>query len=594
MGFHSLAIGASALLTARYGIDVTGQNLGNVDTPGYSRQRLNQNALKGWTAGLNNAIIGTGVWTKSVLRVANEHVEKQLRQATSTDAYFTNLRYCYTNIQAFFNEPTRGNALSDSMNQFWNAMSDFSTHVESLPIRTTAVKEAEAMVARFNAMGRQLKEYRQSVNEQVRETINQINAKLHQIAVLNKEIVNNELGGVTGMCANDLRDQRGEIVKELYALMDIDVVEEVNGTYIVSIHGRNLVYYDQVNEVKNKTITSDDMMINIPVFGDDYYPLEPRDGQLAAMMEMRDVIIKSYKDDLDMLAGNFIWEFNKVYSQTRGLNSFDSLTSLNSPWDPAVTLDKLQYNDLIPPGTFQIVNGNLEVIVHNRNNNEETTVNIEISLDGRNPPGGEPDMILWDPDNPDAENSFVNHLQKAFDEAAPGAFRVTIDRQYRITIENTTSDYGFCFGRDTSGVLAALGLNVLFTGHNAITMGVNKDLLARPELMGGAYSFVPGDNTGANALLGFRTALVYGRGGMTIDDFYLHMVGRLGSEASRTVSLQEMQVDILHRMFTQREQISGVNEDEETIKLITYQRAFQAAAKYISTVDTLYETLIRM
>ena len=594
MAFHSLAIGTSALLTARYGLDVTGQNLGNVDTPGYSRQRLTQAATMGWTAGLNSAVLGTGVWTKSVLRVANEHAEKQLRQATSTDFYYSNLRYCYTNIQTFFNEPTSGNALSDSMNKFWNSMGDFSAHIESLPVRTTALKDAEAMTSRFNAMARQLKEYRQSANEQVRETINQVNYKLEQIAALNAKIVTTELGGVTGMCANDLRDQRGEITKELYGLMDIDVVEESNGSYIISIHGRNLVYYDQVNEIKTIQVKSDDMQINIPVFGTDNYPLEPRDGQLAALMEMRDVIIKGYKDELDTLSGTFIWEFNRLYSQTRGLSAFDSLTSLNSPIDASVTLDKLQYNDLIPPGTFQIVNGNLEIVVLNRNDNQETTVNIEIDLDGRPGPNGEPDMILWDPDNPEASHSFINRLQAALDGAVPGAFKVTIDRQYRVTIESNTSDYGFCFGNDTSGILAALGMNVMLTGHNALNMGVNQELLKKPELMGGAFSFVAGDNEGANSLLNFRNSKVFASSGMTIDSYYQHIAGRLGSEAARTVGLHEMQVDILQRMFIQREEISGVNEDEETAKLITYQRAFQGAAKFISTVDILYETLINM
>ncbi|MDR1613263.1 MAG: hypothetical protein LBT97_10860, partial [Planctomycetota bacterium] len=60
MAFHSLAIGTSALLTARYGLDTTGHNLGNIDTPGYARQRVTQNATLGWSSGLNNAVIGTG------------------------------------------------------------------------------------------------------------------------------------------------------------------------------------------------------------------------------------------------------------------------------------------------------------------------------------------------------------------------------------------------------------------------------------------------------------------------------------------------------------------------------------------------------
>ncbi len=111
MGFHSLAIGSSALLTARYGLDVTGQNLGNVDTAGYSRQRLNQEATLGWNSGLSTAVIGTGVWVSSVKRIGSEYVEKQLRQATPTDEYYGSLQSSYTRIKGYVNELT-GNALS--------------------------------------------------------------------------------------------------------------------------------------------------------------------------------------------------------------------------------------------------------------------------------------------------------------------------------------------------------------------------------------------------------------------------------------------------------------------------------------------------
>ncbi|MDR1520331.1 MAG: flagellar hook-associated protein FlgK [Planctomycetota bacterium] len=601
MAFHTLAIGTSALLTASYGLDVTGQNLGNIETPGYSRQRLNQEALTGWTAGLNNSIIGTGVWTQSVKRIGNEYIEKQLRQATSSDAYYTDLQRCYSNLQSFFSElsglnrESGGTALSDAINNFWDGMSDFAANVENLSIRTTVATEAEQLASRFNSLGQQLAEYRKDVDNEIAESVVQINRLIEGITQLNKAIVNSELGGASDRVANDLRDQRGEAIKELYGYMDIDVVEEANGSFIVSIHGRNLVYYDQVTPIAmDKTPSDDGTMVNTPVFAGDRYPLRPSDGELAAQIEMRDVVIKSYKDDIDKLAANFIWEFNRAYSQTRGLESFSSLTSLNAPTNPAETLDKLVYKDLIPAGTFQIQNGNFEIIIHNRNTDEPTTVNIEIDLDGRPSSGGEPDTILWDPDNPDAENSLVNRMQRELDKVMPGVFEVSIDRQYRVSIESKSPDYGFCFGADTSGVLAALGLNAFFTGHNSTSMGVNPLLAEQPALLGGAKSFADGDNSGAMELMAVRDQAVAGLADMTLEVYYQSVAGRLASEANRVSNQKELSGDILTRMFTQRESLAGVNEDEEVAKMITYQRAFQSAAKFISTMDQLYETLINM
>ncbi|MCD8350480.1 MAG: flagellar hook-associated protein FlgK [Planctomycetaceae bacterium] len=595
MGFYTLSIGTTALLTSRYGLDVTGQNLGNVDTPGYSRQRLNQVASVGTTSGLSNAIVGNGVWVGSVKRIGSEFYEKQLRQATTTDEFNGQLQKCYTSLQGMVNELS-GNALSDSMSNFWKSMSNFSSNAESVAIRSTFLAEAQQMTTRFNKMAQQLNSLKSDTNEEIQGSVQQINQLLNSIAQLNQNIVNSEVGGASGRTANDLRDQRGEAVKELYEYMDVDVVEEANGSYIVSLHGRNLVYFDQVKEVGiERTPTENGMLAYQPVFSTDKFPLKPTDGKLAAQLKMRDEIIPSYEKEMDALAGNFMWEFNRIYSQGMGLEPFTSITAKNGPINPEATLNELQYADPnIPEGTFQIKNGNLEVIVYNKNTGEPTTVNIEIDLDGRPGPNGEPDMILWDPDNPEASHSLINRIQSALDKVVPGVFDVSLDRHYQLGIASNSEDYAFAFGSDTSGVLAALGMNTFFTGHNALSMGINQDVVDNPSLLVAARSFEKGDNDVAIDLMKLREEPLGNLKEMTLEDHYLAILGRLGSEANQTKNLKDLSCDVVNRMFVQRESLSGVNEDEEVTKLIVYQRAFQSAAKFISTVDQLYETLINM
>lgn len=582
------------MLTARYGLDVTGQNLGNSDTQGYSRQVLQQQALRGYGTSVGNAILGIGVWTQKVTRVADEYIEKQLRESVSQDEYYGNLQSCYSNIQYMYNELT-GNAISDAMDSFWDSMNDLSAHVEDIAIRKTAITDAQAMTQRFNRLSQQLVDYRKDVDNQVAESVNNINQLLNTVATLNKQITTSEFGGVSAREANDLRDQRGEAIKALYEYMDIATQEEENGSIIVSLHGRNLVYFDLVKEVSiDKNESPDGTLVNTPVFASDHYPLRPQSGKLAAQLEMRDEIIPSYQKDVNDLAANFIWEFNRIYSQTRGLETFDSITSLNGPKVSNVTLDKLDWNDQIMKPTFQIQNGNMEIVVQNRNTNLETTVNIEIDLDGRLNSAGEPDMILFDHDNPEATNSLIYRMQRALDEAVPGMFNVTIDRYNRVTIESNSSDYGFCFGQDTSGVLAALGINTFFTGFNAGSMGVNEMVSRDPKMMGAAYSFNKGDNDGIVAMLQMREAALVGLNGQTLDGHYQTTAGRLAAEAASTNSQKELSEDIFNSMFQQRESLSGVNTDEEVTKMLTYQRSFQAAARFISVVDSLYETLIQM
>ncbi len=593
MAFSSLSIGTSALLTARYGLDVTGQNLGNVNTPGYSRQKLNQVATQGRSFGAG-LIFGNGVRGKSVTNIVDEFAEKQLRQATTQDEYYGALNSGYSNLQAFFNENT-GNALSDAMSGFWNSMQDFSANVESIPVRTTTIEQARQVAGRFSSLGTQLAQERKNLDEKVAESVTEINRLLNGIAELNKGIVHGEYGGSSESTAGDLRDKRGELVKELYQYMDVDIVEEDNGSYIVSMHGRSMVYFDQVKGLENKkTLSPDGTMVNTPVFASDKYPIRPRDGKLAAQIELRDEILPSYQKELDNLAANFIWEFNRAHSQLTGLDAYKEITALNAPKNPQDTLDKMNWAAHEPEGVFQIVNGNFEIVIHNKHSNEPTTVNIEVDLDGRPGPGGEPDMILWDPENPEASNSLVNRMQTALDNAAPGAFKVDIDRNNRLSVTALQDDFDFTFGKDTSGVLAALGLNVLFTGHTAASMGVNEEIAENPALLGGEASFLDGDNNGANFILDVRSKKIDALGGVTLDDSYMMITGRLGSEAQKAINLKDLSCDVLNRMYTQREAISGVNEDEEVTKLITYQRSFQSAAKFISTVDQLYETLINM
>ncbi|MCC8191386.1 MAG: hypothetical protein LIP77_12260, partial [Planctomycetes bacterium] len=143
-------------------------------------------------------------------------------------------------------------------------------------------------------------------------------------------------------------------------------------------------------------------------------------------------------------------------------------------------------------------------------------------------------------------------------------------------------------------ILAVLGLNVFFTGYDATTIGVNQYVIDNPSMMAVATSFESGDNTGVLNLIAFGETGIDRLGGQSAEEFYRTLAGRLGSEASRISTMVLVKNDLLTRMFNQRESVSGVNEDEETLKLMAYQRAYQSAAKYISVVDELYETLINL
>lgn len=310
MAFQSLPTGASALIASGCGLDVVGQNRANIDIPGYSRQTINQAATKSWTPAIGNSVPGNKDWAASIIRTGNEYLEKRLRQAASTDKYYGSLQNCYRNIQSVFDELT-GNGLSCPLNKFWNSMADVSTHVKMLTARKTAIADAVGMTQRFNRLSQQLTAARRDTDEAIAASVTQINQLLKFIAQHNRDMVNSKLDGASDRMAND---SENPLIEELYQYMDVDAIEEENGSFTISLHGHRLVYFDQVKEIGvEKTISGDGAMVNTPVFASGNYPFFPMEGLLAAQLKQRDVIIPSYQEEMDTLATNFIWEFNRIY-----------------------------------------------------------------------------------------------------------------------------------------------------------------------------------------------------------------------------------------------------------------------------------------
>ncbi len=588
MSFKTLNIGATALLTQKYALDITGHNIANASNDSYARQRVTTEAVT--PSQRTFGALGNGVQIASIRRIADEFLEKQVRIAQGTHDGLDVLQDGYENLQVYFNELT-DNDVSSAINTFFDAVSDFANNVEDVSTRRAMIESAKSLNGKLQDMEKKIFDYRRRLNDQVVETVGEANSLIRQIAQLNEDILHMESGGVTGVVANDLRDQRTERLKDLASLMDIKVTEESNGAVIVTQRSRLLVFEQEYFELDTRTIQSEDLLIDQVVFEEDEEEVELGDGKLWARVELRDGVLKSFKDDLDECAAGLIWEFNRVHSQNIGLEGFSDLTGTTAVIDPAVALDELTYSFTPKGDTFEIQNGNFELVVHDTMSDEEIIRNVEVDLDDNT---ADPDTILYDASNPTAANALVNKIQNALDTVQPGAFTVGLDLANRLQIQSNSEEFTLSFGRDTSGALAALGLNTFFSGYDAGSITMNGVAEDNPDFVAGAKSFTPGDNTGALALLELRDTGVFDNDTATIEDFYEGIVGRLGVEGDRVNSLMETQEDVLTRMKNQREDLSGVNLDEELTKMIQYQRSFQSAARFISTANVIYETLINM
>lgn len=147
---------------------------------------------------------------------------------------------------------------------------------------------------------------------------------------------------------------------------------------------------------------------------------------------------------------------------------------------------------------------------------------------------------------------------------------------------------------DTSDVLVALGLNPFFVGSSAANIGINPNIEADPTLLAAGLSGAAADGQNLERLVEFRSTELFALDNASIESFYTDLVGELGFDVATAETTVQSQESLLLFLETERESVSGVNIDEELVDLQRYQQAFEAAARFIDTVQQLSNTLINL
>jgi flagellar hook-associated protein 1 FlgK len=139
-----------------------------------------------------------------------------------------------------------------------------------------------------------------------------------------------------------------------------------------------------------------------------------------------------------------------------------------------------------------------------------------------------------------------------------------------------------------------MGLNTFFTGSNSLDININSVVSGDPNLIAAATSDQTGDGTNATALAALQDQVVSSLGGVSLNEYYTATVADLAVSSSAAASASEASSVIFDSLTAQRESISGVNLDEEAVNLISYQRAYQGAARYMTVVDEMLQTLLTL
>jgi flagellar hook-associated protein 1 FlgK len=185
----------------------------------------------------------------------------------------------------------------------------------------------------------------------------------------------------------------------------------------------------------------------------------------------------------------------------------------------------------------------------------------------------------------------LEDLRAALDAIDHVTAEITSDSRLRLTSD---SGYELRFGNDTSGVLAALGINTFFTGSDSGNIAINDLLRQDQRYLATGQGGGPADNSNAIALAAFLDRPVDALGGLSLEDFHTTLIGSIAQSAAAEEALTSGFEGFRDSLNTQREQRSGVSLDEEAIRVMQLQRNYQAAARIVAVIDELLNTLLNV
>jgi flagellar hook-associated protein 1 FlgK len=551
-----LNIARWALLSQQTAIEVTGHNIANVNTEGYTRQQAIIEAAP--PISTIPGQIGTGVRITEIKRAFDNFLDSQINSETNILGKWSVKEESLSRAEVVFNETT-GGGLNRNLGEFWSAWQNLSLNPTGETERQSVIGKGKLLSDTFNKLSADLKIIRDDIDKKVVSTIDEVNTLTGQIAELNKIIHEAE---VTGENANDLRDKRGMAIKKLSEKIDTNFYEESNNQVVVyTAKGRPLVtgqYAFQLQAVSNgenaalhdvKWKNVDGTLTNIT---DDL-----TGGTLGGMIEARDSNVQQYLKKLDILSATIVKEVNKRHVTGYGL---DKSTGVNFFSTLSVTA-KVGNNNT---GSATISSGSVT------NPQIVATDNYEVQF--LTPSS----YTIFNTTQGASSGSFT------FTSGTP----ITFFQQKGITLSIS--------GSASSGDRFIISASE----NSASVMSVNSGVEANTKKIAAAKSEATGDGDNAISIAGLQGSLIIGgaagaaSGTFTFDDYYNSLVGTVGLDTATAKDNVRQREAVKLQLENRREAISGVSLDEEMTNLIKFQHAYGAAAKLIGVVDELLTTLL--
>ena len=560
----ALNVGRSALAVQQSALQVTGNNIANAGNADYTRQTASIKPNKDQQI-RPGVFLGQGVNLDNVRRQIDEALQGRLRGSFSDAESAGTIEQWYGRVEATFNE-LGDEDLSTRLSTFFESWSNLANKPQDAGLRQVVLQEGDAVAKWFNDLRGQLGGLLSDVDTRLGSLSNDANGLAQQIADLNREIVVAE--GGTGGSANGLRDQRDAVLGKLAELMDVRTIPQDTGALNVYVGSEPLVIGTTSRGIGLKQETIDGQIVSTVIFKATRGKIPLGGGQLGGLVEVRERI-DEVAGQVDGLAGNLIFELNKIHSSGQGLEGFGTVTAANTVSDPTAALNTPASGLKAAPST-----GSFVVHVKQKATGLVTSTLVNVDLDGLN-----------------ANDTTLNSLRTDIDNIA-GISATTGSGKLKVSVDSAAVEVSF--SQDSSGVLAALGMNTFYTGSDARDIAVNLAVKDKPQLLAAAKNGEAGDNQTARAIAELETTALRALGGSTLKDAYQSTVNQLSAASSAAKTGAQAAAAVKETLLAQREALSGVSLDEEAVNLMRQQRAFQGAARLVAAVDEMMQTVLSL
>lgn len=638
MGSNIFGIGQSALNAAQIGLSTTAHNIANAATPGYSRQVVIQGAALPQSSG--DGFVGQGTQVNDIKRMYSELLGAQVLSAQISKSQLDSYNTQITQIDNLLADPSAG--LSPALQDFFKGVQDLSANPTAAASRQAVLSSAEALTSRFQGLEGRLDEIRQGVDSQIQSSVGTINSYSQLIAKLN-DTIEKVQNATDGKAANDLLDQRDQLVADLSKEIKVTVVPQ-NGTYNIFIaNGQPLVVGAKTFALQTAVSPTDSSRteIGFEKGGKTILMAESSfsGGKLGGLMEFRSEMLDVAQNSLGRVAIGLASTFNAQHKLGQDLNGglggdFFAVASITPVASSANAGDAKLSASITNPNAlttsdYQVQFDGTNYKLTRLSDNTQLSATpfladaqaaaikegFSFSIASGNVVAG--DQFLIRP-TANGASEFKVAITDTTKIAAAGPVRTTattnnqgsgkisagtvntppppdpnLQQSIKITFTSaTTFDVaGTGTGLPASGVGYTPGGNITYNGW---TVQITGTPVANDTFSIDSNTNGKGDSRNALLLGSLQSANTLSNGTTTFQGAYAQLVSLVGNKANELQVTSKASETLLTQAQQAQQAESGVNLDEEAANLLRYQQAYQAAGKVMQIASQLFDVLLSL